>query len=230
MGYFNLSQIKARVRVMADAEKMRCPNGHVCPTLQRVFRTLKLRDSDVLNTYLVGSHMWGTCHKHSDWDVVVIVQHPATPKPVNAHTANIEAFILSREHFLQSVKDHLMQVLLVLWLPKECVLLERFDPRVSFRFNREALVMSLEHSRERDMRIAEKHFRKGDPAKAKKVLLHCLRYLELGTQLRENGNVTDYAAASSCQAVIFDCPAETWSELEEGVRDVLDQLWTRITS
>ena len=57
MGYFDLSQIKARAstRVMADtrcidAEKMRCPNGHVCPTLQHVFRTLKLRDSDVLNT------------------------------------------------------------------------------------------------------------------------------------------------------------------------------------
>ena len=52
-------------------------------------------------------------------------EHPATPKPVNTHTANIEAFIVSREHFLRSVKDHLMQVLLVLWLPKECVLLTR---------------------------------------------------------------------------------------------------------
>ena len=139
---------------------------------------------------------------------------------MNTHTADIEAFIVFRERPLDASCARSVAA------KRVCSI----DPRASFCFNREALVMSLEHSRERDMRIAEKHFRKGDPAKAKKVVLHCLRNLELGTQLRENGNVTDYAAASSCQAVIIDCPADTWSELEEGVRDVLDRLWTRITS
>ena len=54
-------------------------------------------------------------------------------------------------------------------------------------------MMLVEHSRERDMKST---FGKVTPLlKAKKVVLHCLRYLELGAQLRKNGNVTDYAAA-----------------------------------
>ena len=82
---------------------------------------------------------------------------------------------------------------------------------------------SLEHSRDRDVRIVEKHFRKGE-------LIHCLRYLELGSQVRENGNVTDYNAASSHRVMILDNPSETWSELEESVQPVMDHLWTRITT
>ena len=123
-----------------------------------------------------------------------------------------------------------MQVLLVLWLPKECILLEHFKPRSSFSFNQESLVRSLEHSRERDLRIAEKHFQKGDPLKSKKILIHCLRYLELGSQVQENGNVTDYHAASSHRVMILDSPSETWSDLEECVQPVMDHLWTRITT
>ena len=209
---------------------VRCPKGHGCPALGHIFRTLKLRDSDVLNVYLVGSHMWGTCHSRSDWDLVIITAHTTSPKPLNTHKGNIEAFILSREQFCELVKDHSMQVLLVLWLPKECILLEQFNPRSTFSFNQESLVKSLEHSRDRDMRIAEKHFVKGDLMKSKKVLIHCLRYLELGSQVRENGNVTDYPAASSHRVMILDCPAETWSEMEECVQHVMDHLWTRITS
>ena len=215
----------------ALAAKTRCPKGHECPTLQRVFRTLNLQEADVLNVYLVGSHMWGTCSKHSDWDLVIVVRQLASAKPINKHKSNIEAFILSREDFTQFVRDHLMQVLLVLWLPRECVLLEKFDPQKSwFVFDQEALVKSLAHSRERDMRIAEKHFQKGDRSKAKKVLLHCMRYLEMGAQIRESGRITDYPAASSQRTVIFENLSAVWSELEEELRPVMDALWTRIIS
>lgn len=213
---------------MADSAKMRCPKGHQRPTLQHVFRTLKLQDSDVLNVYLVGSHMWGTCHKNSDWDLVIILRNLTTSKPVNTHKANIEAFILSKEQFMQLLREHSMQVLVALWLPQECVLAEKFSP--SFHFDREALARSLDHSRERDLRIAEKHFRKGDAPRAKKVLLHCVRYLELGAQLRENGKITDYTTASSHQAVILGNCAETWDDLIGDVSPILDSLWMRIIS
>lgn len=213
---------------MADAAKMRCPKGHQRPTLQHVFRTLKLQDSDVLNVYLVGSHMWGTCHKNSDWDLVIILRTLTTAKPINTHKANIEAFLLSKEQFMQLLREHSMQVLVVLWLPQECVLVEKFSPIASFNLDREALARSLDHSRERDLRIAEKHFGKGDASRARKVLLHCARYLELGAQLRENGRITDYHAASSHQAVILGNCAETWADLLGDVTPVLDRLWTRI--
>ena len=199
------------------AKKFCCPKGHECPSLEHVFRTLKLSDSDVLSVYMVGSHMWGTCGSRSDWDLVIVLKTLQTAKPLNTHKANIEAFILSQEQFLQSIADHLMQVLMVLWLPKECVWVERFDPRPSFKLDRVALAKALEHSRDRDLRVAEKHFSKGDRQKAKKVLLHCLRYLELGAQIQENGSVTEYRVASSHMTLIFSGSHEDgWSELECG--------------
>ena len=196
-----------------------------------MFRTLKLVDSDVLNVYLVGSHMWGTCGSHSDWDLVIVVRTSQAPKPLNTHRANIEAFILSREQFLESMRDHLMQVLLTLWLPRECVWRKGFDPRTSYSLDARALTKALEHSRDRDLRVAEKHYAKGDRQKAKKILLHCLRYLELGSQIRENGSVTDYSSANLHQELVFSCDRESgsWSEVLSAVTPVMDQLWRRIS-
>ena len=206
-----------------------CPKGHECPSLEHVLRTLKLVDSDVLNVYMVGSHMWGTCGSRSDWDLVIVLKTLQTAKPLNTHKANIEAFILSQEQFIQSIADHLMQVLMVLWLPKECVWVERFDPRPSFKLDRVALAKALEHSRDRDLRVAEKHFSKGDRQKAKKVLLHCLRYLELGAQIRESGSVTEYRVASSHMTLIFSGSHEVgWSEIVAPVKRIMDQLWSRM--
>ena len=118
----DLSQIKARAstRVMADAELSERTRVSDAPTCLSDAQTPGFGRPKHLprREPYVG-------YVSQAQRLMVIVQHPATPKPVNTHTANIEAFIVSREHFLQSVKDHLMQVLLVLWLPKECVLLTR---------------------------------------------------------------------------------------------------------
>ena len=212
------------------SRKLGCPKSHECPTLEHVFRTLKLNDSDVLNVYLVGSHMWGSCGAHSDWDLVIVIRNSQAPKPLNTHKSNIEAFILSREQFVQAIRDHLMQALLVLWLPRECVWLEKFDPRSCYTLDRGALARALEHSRDRDLRVAEKHYVKGDRQKAKKVLLHCLRYLELGYQIRENGRVTDYSSANVHQTLVFGGNhEEVWSEVVAAVAPVIDQLWRTIT-
>ena len=214
---------------MAERDRAtRCPKGHECPTLARIFRTLNLQDSDVLNVYIVGSHMWGTCSKHSDWDLVIVTKQLDSLKPLNTHKGNLEAFILSSEDFVQFTRDHSMQVLLTLWLPGGCVLLERLDARQCFQFDQTALVKSLEHSKDRDLRIAEKHFQKGDRRKAKKILLHCVRYLELGAQIREEGRVVDYGGANAHLVELFDSPTESWEELLGIVQPTLGQLWARV--
>ena len=66
--------------------------------------------------------------------MVIVVHALESPKPINTHKEIIKAFILSREQFIQSITDHLMQVLLLLWLAKECVWLEHLNPN-SFKFN-----------------------------------------------------------------------------------------------
>ena len=90
---------------MAEREQvLRCPSGHECPTLPRIFRALRLREVDVLNVYIVGSHMWGSCTGKSDWDFVIVAKQLDSNKPINAHKGFIEAFILSKEQFIHFLR------------------------------------------------------------------------------------------------------------------------------
>ena len=167
-----------------------------------------------------------TCGSRSDWDLVIILQTLAAAKPLNTYKSTSKH---SCKEFLQTIANYLIQVLMVLWLPRKCVWLERFDPRPSFKLDMGVLTKTLAHSQDRDLRVAEKHLPKGNRQKAKKVLLHCMRYLELGTQIRKNETVADYGRASSHLTVIFSgSQEEGWSKVVTAVKSIIDQLWTRI--
>ena len=215
---------------MAAAGRMTCPKGHECPDLLRVIRTLDLQDKDVLNVYIVGSHLWATCHKNSDWDLIVVVEKLSSRKPLNVHKGNFEAFVLSRSDYVSLVQDHSMQVLISLWLPSVCVLRETFAAISVFHFDKSSLLKALEHSKERDVRIAEKHFNKSDSTQARKVLLHCIRYLNLGNQIKDTGMIRDYTAANEFRAVVLECYSTEWKDLMSTVGPVIEQLWSEVTS
>ena len=207
-----------------------CTKGHVCPDLQQIIRTFELQDKNVLNVYIVGSHLWETCHKGSDWDLIVVVEKLASPKPLNAHKGNFEAFIISKEDYTQLIREHSMQVLVTLWMPRELVLREKLTSRLLFSFDKATLLKSLDHSRERDLRIAEKHFRKADSKKANKVLLHCIRYLVLGTQVKKTGSIEDYTAASIYRETILESYVSAWEDVLQTLQPILDELWTELSS
>ena len=120
-----------------------------------------------------------------------------------------------------------------------------FDGKTLFKMDRTALVDSLQKLRERDFRIAEKHFRKGDRERAWKTLLHCLRSLELGAQVGEEGRVREYGGAERHREVILhalrrsreegreaseeDGEEWSWEEVREEVEGIVDGLWARVT-
>lgn len=207
-----------------------CPKGHECPDLKRVMRAFDLVEGNVLNVYLVGSHLWGTCHKDSDWDLVIVLEKLTSEKPLNIHRGNLEAFILSRASYTTLIKEHSMQVLLTLWLPNAFVMREEFNPRTVFRFNKSLLVKALDHSRERDTRIAEKHFRKSDQKQGRKVALHCIRYLVLGAQLKRSGAIEDYSGAEVYRGDVVENYCTQWEEFVTCVQPIVEELWTEITS
>ena len=214
---------------MADkTERKLCPKGHECPELNQIIRTFELHEGDVLNVYIVGSHLWGTCHKHSDWDLVVVVGKLASQKPLNLHKGQIEAFILSKSDYVGLIQDHSMQVLITLWLPHMFILTEHLDPKVFFRFDKSALLKSLTHTKDRDLRVAEKHFRKSDSKQAKKVLLHCIRYLCLATQIKTAGCIQEYEASSDHRRIVMEDYSKTWEELLSTVQPIIDKLWATL--
>ena len=116
-----------------------------------------------------------------------------------------------------------MQVLITVWLPECCILREKVNPKKIFQFSQPALVTSLEHSKERDLRIAEKHFRKGDPKQAKKVLLHCMRYLNLGAQISTKGAICDYMSANEYRETILGNYSSQWADLIVSTQHIIDQ-------
>lgn len=208
--------------------KSQCLRGHENPKLSSIIAAFDLEDSSVLNAYTVGSHMWGTCHKNSDWDLVVVLDKISSPKPLNLHRSNLEAFILSKDQYSELIRIHSMQVLITLWLPENCILREEINPKVLFRLSQPVLIASLEHSKERDLQIAEKHFQKNDMKQAKKVLLHCIRYLDLGAQISSKGAICDYTSANEYRKTILDNYSTQWSDLMACIQLIIDRLQSGI--
>ena len=206
-------------------EKAVCSRGHAVPSLLTIARSLELLESDILCGYVVGSHAWGGCHARSDWDLLIVAAGAQTR---NQHRGAYEARVLSREAFEEEIRAHSMAVLPALWLPPALVLRERFQPRPLFRLRPAALFASLRRAHERDMRVAAKHWGKGNAAQARTVLLHSLRYLEFGTQLLRDGAITDLAAGHAHRGPVLDCRPASWAGLVEAVQPALTRLWGQL--
>ena len=207
-----------------------CSRGHPIPSTGHILRAFSLQDLNVLNIYVVGSHLWETCRSCSDWDLVIVVKEISSAKPLNHHKGNIEAFILSKEQYIEQINTQSLQLLLTLWLPNVLVIKELFNPRTAFHLSMESLVSALNQHRERDFRIARKHFIKEDRNKARKILLHCIRYIDLGIQIKTSGQITDYVSANQYRQAILDDHSEDWCELLEVVGPIFDSLWTAFLS
>lgn len=210
-----------------------CAKGHVVPSLDQISQGFQMDPGAVLNVYVVGSHMWGVCTSSSDWDLVIVLrQLKSSSKPQNAHRGSLDAFILSKEQYTDQLTAHSMQVLLTLWLPEQCILKQSFDPKGAFAFSQEKLIASLTASRDRDIRIAEKHFKKGDSNQAKKVLIHCIRYLDLGIQMKsmKKSDTMNYSSTNYLREQVLNNYSKVWETFMEPVQEVLDTLWSRLAN
>ena len=215
---------------MAVADHGTCSKGHSLPLVTSIVDAFGLQESNVLCVYLVGSHLWNTCQVSSDFDLVIILKELSAPKPLNHHKRNLEAFILSKEQYIEQLNSHSLQLLITLWLPKECVLRELFDPRKYFHLSRDNLVSAIEHHKERDFRVAQKHFLKDDKKKSKKILLHSVRYLCLAVQIKTTGKITDYSEANQFKEEILGNYCQDWAELLCTVNPIVDNLLSSLLS
>lgn len=212
---------------------MACVRGHDCPSVGKVCKIFSLEMIDVLNMYVVGSHVWGTCTGSSDWDIVVIVQKgkSSPPTPQNVHKGYLDAFVLSEKDYKEQLDAHSMQVLLTLWLPDYCILKQSFDPRASFEFSEKKLVASLGATRDRDLAITEKHFCKKNIAQAKKVFVHCIRYLDIGVQIKmkagQRGHIT-FGSSNNFREQVLANYSQSWDEFIVCFKPILEDLWSKI--
>lgn len=214
-----------------DTEEVRvCGAGHRFPNLMQIIHTFGLDEENVLCVYVCGSHLWGTCHKRSDWDLIVLVEKMQGEKPVNTHKGQLEAFIVSKSDYTTMVRAHSMQVMMTLWLPRSFVLKEDFQLRTQFQFKQETLMVSLSGTKERDFRVAQKHFAKSNQAQGRKVLFHLICYLLLSKQIKQLGSIADYTCVRQYKDLVIDDDAPSWEEFLLKVQPIVDQLWASITA
>eukprot|EP00731_Ephydatia_muelleri_P031699 Em0023g206a len=207
-----------------------CDAGHRFPELVQIIRTFGLDEGNVLCVYVCGSHLLGTCHKRSDWDMVIIVEKLSGDKPVNAHKGQLEAFIVSKSDYTAMLRAHSMQVMITLWLPRGFILKEEFQFRTQFRFEQEALMASLSSTKERDLRVAQKHFVKSNHVQGKKVVFHLVSYLLLSSQVKRLGSIADYTCVLQYRDQIMDDSVTSWDEFLLTVEPIVHQLWASLTA
>lgn len=197
----------------AAPNKPVCVKGHEAPKLEFVLECFSLKRQDVLYACIIGSHLWNSCSKKSDWDLVIVTKDSKTlSRAVNAHRGNIDAWIVPEAEYNTYITEHLIQALLTLWIPESLVLVKSpgFNPAGKFRLSGKAMVAGVEKLYARDVRVAAKHFGKGDSAAGFKIVKHLLRQLELSRQIVESGSIVEYC-------VPIDCSTEndgSWSDIE----------------
>ncbi len=203
----------------------------MCPSVESIYSVLRQSPSSVLHIYVVGSHLWQTCSKSSDWDFVVVTSSEESSKQFsNLHKGNTDILKISVDEYKKRLQEHSMQVLLTVYLPGQFVLKSSFHPRTLFSYSKLKLLESLSTTKERDFRVAEKHFTKGNIGQAKKIIMHFVRYLDLGIQMKDTSSYAsmNFSSASIFQGEILNNPHKTWEQFFTSLQPIIDSLWSEL--
>ncbi|KAL6080515.1 hypothetical protein QOT17_000153 [Balamuthia mandrillaris] len=221
----------------------------LCDLLQR----LCLRPEKVLNVYQSGSRVFGTATETSDWDFTIVVADPSegedgpflegkscppetsTTRLVGEHilvSPDIDANLFTSSTFIRLVEEQDMVALMCLFLPSEYVWKQQEDFRSLFRLDLQRLRTPVSTISHKAFGYASICHREGQPLKARKNLVHSLRYLHFGIQLAENGAIVDYSVAngylydlmSSLQQLNEEDKEEEWKKVKSEYKKLGKQL------
>ena len=198
-------------------------------SLEKISKSFKLTPSDILNVYLVGSHMWGTVHKDSDWDLVVVVK-AWTAKPADMHIGLMDAHILSKEQFLEALACHNFRLIACIFAPGNCRLKETVSLEKYFKLDKIKLRDSFFQENERDIRVAEKHANKGRVDVATKICVHTLRLLMIGEQICLEGGIVDFQRGREELDELKYSYFTSWDELSSFVMPKIRDCKERIAA
>lgn len=185
-----------------EPKRTSCLKGHESPKLDIILECFSIKQSNILCMFVMGSHLWNSCTKKSDWDLVIIMDSKSLSHAVNAHKRNIDAWIVPEDEYNTYIIEHLIQALLTLWVPDTLVILKKptFNPSGKFRFSANAMRVAIEKLYARDTRVAAKHFSKCDSTGGLKIVKHLLRQLELSQQIIVSRSIIDYTIQLNCLA------------------------------
>ena len=133
--------------VTLSVDRVYCREGHSF-SVEDLISSLNLNKTDLLNLYVNGSHLWESCRRNSDWDLVLVVTNN---KEAEKESSEIESdsrirriklgkfdvTIMEKNEFLRQLNNHNLCYLIPLWSEGGLRVVRRFDGSKYFQLSRE---------------------------------------------------------------------------------------------
>jgi len=161
---------------------------------QEIKDIVGLPEWKILNIYMYGSRVYGTCHRDSDFDFLVIANSLDREREIRNDRYNIH--IYTSDKFQDDLRKFRMVNLECFFAPSFAKIQERVDFSKDFCFDCFKIKKSiLKQSHDSWMKSKVK-FLEMDLERGNKSLFHSLRILLFGIQLIENGKIVDFSEAN----------------------------------
>lgn len=180
---------------------------------------LNLTSNNVSNVYLVGSFLFNSSHKESDYDLAVVVTGTYFDgrKTILEGLYNINIYHL--EYFTYMIEQQCVDALMVLWVPEKFVLLENVKLSGIYKPNILKIKNQFVHEASTNWNKARKNFDK-EKKRSIKYIIHCFRKCIFADQIIQKGKIYDYEVGNKYHKelitednkIIFD---KDWKFYEE---------------
>ena len=132
--------------VTLSVDRIHCREGHSF-SVKDLISSLNLKKTDLLSLYVNGSHLWESCRKSSDWDLVLVVSNKEAEKEsseIDSDTrirriksGKFDVTIIEKNEFLRQLNNHNLCYLIPLWAEGGLRVVRRLDGSKYFQLSRE---------------------------------------------------------------------------------------------
>lgn len=181
-----------------------------------------LEDKNIINAYQYGSRVYGTHHKDSDYDFILVVEDKN--ETFLNKWSNIDANIYTEKEFIAQINAHEISVLECIFLPEEKILKNEKSYLNNFIIDKNQLRTSISQKasnswvKGKKKFIVEKDF---NPYIGKKSIWHSFRMLDFGTQIAKEGIIYNYESANYLYEEILKC--NSWEEVEKNYKQKFNE-------
>jgi predicted nucleotidyltransferase len=167
----------------------------------------------ILNIYMYGSRVYGTCHHASDFDFLVVANSLDRDREIRYSRYNIH--VHTPDKFQDDLWAYHMVNLECIFAPPFAKLQEKIDYRKAFGFDQYKLKRSILKQSHDSWIKSKMKFNEMDIERGTKSLFHSLRMLLFGIQLVESNEITDFSEANHYWEEVNEVKEFKWTIFKE---------------
>ena len=187
-----------------------------------VMRMNGYKDEQVCNIYQCGSRLYGNVTDLSDYDYTVIVTKYSNDNPDhNIRSDDVDITILTVHDMKVALTNYNFQALINVL--SDCKLQETVI--FPIEIDRNLLRKSVSEISNKCLHTGKVLWKKGDYYKAKKNIIHSIRYVEFGIQIILHNRIVDVAVSNGLFDEIMNNDSIIWEEYRDKYGLLAKQLY-----